>query len=558
MTTRAFLSKLAKTGDLAFARYSNAVLPKRAAVPGGLEPFAGAWNRAQAMHLLRRTLFGFTQSDLDLALAKNLSDTVDALLTLPAEVPAPPLAVDAKETAVPIGQTWVDAANDGTLNNVRGQSLQAWWMGLILGQGFTIREKMTLFWHNHFANELKMVGDARYMHVQNTLLRLNALGNFKSLVKQITTDPAMLVYLNGDTNTKANPNENYGREVQELFTIGKGPEIAAGNYTNYTEEDVKTVARVLTGWTDVRATKTSTFRPLQHDAADKIFSAAYGNAVIMGRAGADGALELDDLVNLIFAQAETARFICRKIYRFFVYYAIDADTETNVIAPMADLLGKGGFEIKPVLAALFKSAHFHHALNQGCGIKTPIDLVAGSARLLQTPLPDAADVVKQYAVWKALQIEAADMQLELCMPPNVAGWPAYYQDPVFYEAWISSDTLPKRVQFTDKLGSAQGYKAGQNAVVCDVTALARRSGDPSKVDVLVGDLAALFFPVAVTAKQTTYLQDILLSGLPDYEWTAAWSAFDANPADANSRAAVETRLRALIQAMMEMAEFQLC
>jgi uncharacterized protein (DUF1800 family) len=545
--------------DAAFARNANRTLPKRA-VAAGLEPYAGAWDQRHASHLLRRTLFGFTAADLKKAMGLTASTCVDALLDAPEVTPGLPISTDANDPT-PVGTSWTASAYDGNYNGTRQRSLQNWWMALLTGQTFSIREKMNLFWHNHLATELDVVGDPRYSWQHQLLLRKNALGNFRELVRRITTDNAMLNYLNGDSNTSTNPNENYGRELQELFTIGKGPEVSAGNYTNYTEEDVKAAARVLTGWRDVRGADASEFVATRHDTKDKQFSAAYGNAVITGRSGADaGAQELDDLLKMIFAQPETAKYLCRKLYRWFVYYAIDAATETNIIAPLADQLIKADFEVKPVLATLLKSAHFHDAANQGCFIKTPLDLVAGSLRQLGIGLPDGADPLKQYSLMAALVGEAARMQLEIGNPPNVAGWPAFNQDPVYYEVWINSDTLPRRIQYTDKLASAKGYGyyTDKSILSADVLAMAKATSDGSQAETIVAEWSALLFPIALTDVQLKYLKDVMLNGLPDYEWGVEWDDYAAAPTDATKIKPVETRLRALLTAMMQMAEFQLC
>jgi uncharacterized protein (DUF1800 family) len=543
--------------DPAFATSANDVLPKRATVAAGLEPFTGAWNATQARHLLRRTLFGFTSQHLKEVTGRTLTQTVEALLAS-TTAPLPPVAVSDKDTGVTLGETWVTATYDGTLNFVRGQSLQAWWMGTMVNQEISLVEKMTLFWHHHFATELGSAGDARYMYNQNVLFRSQAFGNFKTLAKAVNLDCAMLRYLNGNSNTAKNPNENYGRELQELFTIGKGPEIGVGNYTFYTEEDVKAAARVLTGFSDVRVTMTSQFTAKNHDAADKIFSAAYGNAVILGRAGEDGAKEADELIDLIFAQDETALLLCRKLYRFFVYYVIDETTEKTIILPMATMLRSGGYEIKPVLSALFNSAHFHHALNQGCMIKTPIDLIVGFTSQFPTTFPDATDSVATYTLWKSLHGQAAGMQLELLEPPNVAGWPAYWQEPVYYELWINSDTLPKRVRFADQFISNLKWTASTSAIKLDVIAMAEAMSKPNDVKQLIADLADLFFPIPLTDKQLVYLKDTLLNKLPDYEWGVDWDAYALNKTDAAARKAVESRLKTLFRAITAMAEYQLC
>jgi uncharacterized protein (DUF1800 family) len=547
-------------GDAVFARYANQALPKRAAIAAGLEPYAGKWDRRHATHLLRRALFGFTRADADKALALDASACVDALLNAEETDPAPPLSTSADDPT-PVGTTWTVSAYDGNYNFARQRSLQNWWMTLMTGQDFSLREKMTLFWHNQLATELDVVGDPRYAWMHHSLLRKEAFGNFRELIKKITVDPAMLNYLNGDSNTNSNPNENYGRELQELFTIGKGPETAAGNYTFYTEDDVKAAARTLTGWRDVRGADAAEFVASRHDAKDKQFSAAYGNAVIKGRSGADaGALELQELVDLIFAQPETAKAFCRKLYRWFVYYDIGADAEANVIGPLAEQFRKADFEVKPILATLLKSAHFHAAANQGCFIKTPLDAVVGSLRQMEIALPDGSDPLKQYALMQALVGEASRMQMEPGNPPNVAGWPAFYQIPVFYEAWINSDTLPRRMQYADKLAAARGYGyyTDKSFLSADVLGLAKAVSEPGKAETIVAEWAELFFPITLTDNQLKYLKDTLLNGLPDYEWGAEWDDYIAAPTDAAKIKPVETRLRALLTAISEMAEFQLC
>lgn len=549
-------SRLAR--DAAFATSANTTLPARAAVSSGLEPHQGAWTPIEAAHLLRRTMFGYGKAELDRVVSLGVAGAVDALLDIPDTPPDPPVVVNTAETTIPIGSTWVDRPYDGDRAYDRSRNLQAWWMGLLLRQELSIREKMTLFWHNHFATEWRTVNEPHHLYRHLAKLRAGCLGDFKRLVREVTLDPAMLRYLNGNTNTKSSPNENYGRELQELFTIGKGPEIAPGDYTHYTEDDVKAAARVLTGWRDVRDRPDAEFRPTQHDVADKVFSRAYGNAVVKGRTGVDGASEVDDLIGVVFAQTETARHICRKLYRFFVYYVIDDDVENRVVSPLADLLVASDWNIAPVVERLLKSAHFHDAANRGCFIKTPLDLVVGSLRLLGSTLPDATDPALRHQVWLSLQDQSAAMQQELLSPPDVAGWPAFHQDPVYYQAWISSDTLPRRVQFTDRCLGPKGYQIGSWYLAPDVIGLAASTSDPSDLAVLVARLSERAFPIPLTDKQKAYLGGILLGGAPEYEWNKNWTAYVDSPADATRRSVVETRLRSLLKAMAAMAEYQLC
>jgi uncharacterized protein (DUF1800 family) len=395
------------------------------------------------------------------------------------------------------------------------------------------------------------------MYKQHAMLRQYALGNFKELARLITIDPAMLRYLNGNTNTKNNPNENYGRELQELFTIGKGPEIAPGDYTNYTEDDVKAAAKVLTGWRDRASTIDSYFTATRHDPNDKQFSAAYGNTVITGRADATGANEVDDLITMIFAQQETAKYICRKLYRWFVYYVIDDAAETAVIGPLADILRTNNYELKPVLDALLKSAHFFDAANVGCMLKNPIDFVVGTMRQFNVAFAPATDLASQYAGWDYIRARGSAMQMNLGDPPNVAGWAAYYQEPQFYELWINTDTLQRRNQFTDRFITTNGVSPNGVRIVIDPIAFADASSSPSDPAVLVDEAAGLLFAIPLTAIQKAFLKETLIPGLPDYEWTVEWTDYKNDATNTTKLAAVRSKLQALLKYVMNMAEYQL-
>ncbi len=519
----------------------------------GLEPYSGPWGFDQAAHLLRRTMFGATHADIKSILGGgSASAAVDRLLA-PKPTPGAPKIV--KGTAE---QDWVNGPYVAGDDNLQMTYCLSWWVSLMLQQEISIVEKMTLFWHNHFSCAYVTVKDARYMYRQNSLLRSSALLNYKTLVRDITLDPAMLRYLNGSTNTKAAPNENYGRELQELFTIGKGPEIAPGNYTNYTEADVKAAARVLTGWSDDTTNIKAKFNAGAHDLSNKAFSAAYGNTVIQGGTGEEGAgRELDDLLDMILSQEATARYIVRKIYRWFVDYVVDANVEQNVIGPLADLFRSSNFEIRPVLSTLLNSAHFFDQARYGCVIKNPIDLVIGTFRVLPVPDATAPTVQKQNWVNRTLRRTAATMQMDLMNPPNVAGWPAYWQEPVYHEMWINADTLQKRVKLVQDL-STDGFQMDEayGKALIDVMEFFKHVSDPSDPNALITETARLLFPVPLTDAQRTQLNDVLLPGLPDYEWTVEWNAWVDNPTDAN-RKLIEDKLRALLRFMLAMPEYQL-
>ncbi len=529
--------------------YAHPSQRTRAPRIAGLEPYAGPWSEAQARHLLRRLTFVSSPENAQSLLAMGMEGAVRFLLT-PVDPPPPP--VDPYS-----GTTWVDQPFDNQNESKYVRYLQAWWLHRMLTTPTSAMEKLTLFWHNHFVSEYNTVRDSRYMYRQNALFRTMACGNVKSLVRAVTIDPAMLRYLNGNANTAGKPNENYARELQELFTIGKGAEIAQGNYTNYTEDDVKAAARVLTGWIDNRSTVTSSFVSSRHDTKDKTFSSAYQNTIIRGRSGAEGEQELDELLDMIFRQQETARALVRKIYRWFVYYEITPDIETTIIAPLADLLRSSNNVLLPVLERLFSSAHFYSDLVQGALIQHPVDFIATACSALSLSYPSVSeDAAKNYSVMDRLRITAGSVQMQLLNPPSVAGWSAYYQIPQFHELWINSVTLPLRNGFTDAL--ITGYRIGTVTVQADLIALATSTSDPVDPDLLVRDLSRRLLPFDLTSTQRRYLVDtILMQGLPAYEWGVEWGAYLADPTNTTKKRAVTNKLSAVLRFLLRMAEFQL-
>jgi uncharacterized protein (DUF1800 family) len=521
----------------------------------GTSTYAGTFGTTQLVHLLKRTLFGVKQADIQAFTGKTLNAVVDTLLTAGA-APNPPVNnyndSSYTDANVPAGQTWVNAPyTDGTADSRRTTSYKAWWLGRMINQQQTIEEKMVLFWHNHFATQTASIGDSRYEYKHNALLRQYALGNFKQLVKQISIDPAMLRYLNGYQNVKTSPNENYGRELQELFTIGKGPN------SKYTEDDVKAAAKVLTGFNVNSTTITNTFDATKHDVTNKQFSPFYGNKIITGKTGAAGATELDDMLDMIFATTECALFMCRKLYRFFVYYEIDAVTEANVIAPLATIFRDNNYEIKPVLKALLTSDHFFDPLNRGCIIKSPIDLHVGVCRDFGIVFPAESDYVNAYYMWDYIRTQSSNISQNIGDPPNVAGWPAYYLEPQYHELWINTDTLPKRNQFTDTM-IAKGYTRNGKNIAIDAIAFTNLLPNPADPNALVADALTQLYVIDVSQAVKDLLKSILLSAqLADHYWTDAWNAYKLFPTDAASKMIVTTRLAAFYKYIMDLPEYQL-
>ncbi|MEM1323387.1 MAG: DUF1800 domain-containing protein [Bacteroidota bacterium] len=522
---------------------------------GALDPYTGPWGAQQAAHLLRRTTFGPTKAEIQTATTDGLAATLATLLA-DQPLPDPPVYFNyGDDPEAGLGETWVDAGVDRTnlqLVGARVASLHGWHYGLFNESGMSIREQMTLFWHNHFV--IANNNDARVNYRYITLLRENAMGNFRDLVKGITIDPGMLTYLNGNQNTAVAPNENYARELLELFTIGKGELAGPGDYTTFTEEDVVAMAKVLTGWVNVnRQTEEvgSYFVPNRHDRSTKQLSHRFNNITI---ANADEE-EYLHLIDIIFQQEEVARFISRKLYRWFVHYNIDDQIELDIIEPMAQLLIQSDYEIKPVLNALLCSEHFFAAEGIGCMIKHPIGFLFSIVNTFGV-ISQNLDLISKYYIWLRLFRAMDPLGMNLYAHPDVAGWKAFYQAPLYYRTWINSASLPVRMQMAEAL--VNGFRiSNQNFVRIDVLAFVEGMDNPSDINALLAEMSGLLYARPLTQEQIDYLKDILIPGLPDFEWGVEYGEYLGDPTNPDLRAAIESKLQNLVLAMLNLSEFYL-
>jgi len=253
--------------------------------------------------------------------------------------------------------------------------------------------------------------------------------------------------------------------------------------------------------------------------------------------------ELDALVDMIFATDEAAKFICRKIYKWFVYYEINADVETNVISPLADILRNNNYEIKPMLNALFKSEHFFDVANQACYIKSPFDILVGTLREFDVPYPAYTDYATGYPLFNVIYERAASMQQELFQPPDVSGYPAYTQEPMHYELWVNSNSLPRRAEYTNGL---------VNDNIVDVRGFANYSSNPADPDQLVADVTTLLLRYPLSTNSRNYVKrTFLLNNTTDNTiWTNAWNS--------NNAPVINTSLKSMFTFIMNLPEFHLC
>ena len=536
-----------------------------------LDTYSGNWTANQARHLLRRTTFGPSPEMIAESLGIGMESSLDMLFReLP--LPSPPVKYipdgsgsnQLDDPGARYGDPWIDAAPFPNVNppmyrnrilRSRSKSLYAWTYLQMHDSGISLRDKMTLFWHNHFVVANSVIPHREYWY-QN-LLRSQALGNFRQLTKDITVDTGMLLYLSGAENTSQAPNENYSRELLELFTVGKGPLAGPGDYTNYTEEDVRVMARILTGWrvrplSDPNA-MTATFSNARHTTGDKVLSHRFGNATITE----NGETEYLDLIDRIFQQRATAQFITRKLYRWFVGSKITPDVEQQIINPLADTIAENDYEIAPALRILFASDHFYEATS--CMIKSPVDLLFSVTRGLGIAPPDD-EINDTYEHAYTIYAMCSELEQALYQHPNVAGWKAYYQAPGYDRTWINNLLLPKRFEYCRLMVEGgntsiddEPYRVTSLVPILQIVETVPEAEYP---DVVISALADMLFTAPISQGQIKSLKEVLIPGLPDYEWTAEYEGYRNNPDDPTLRQSVENRLRSLLSVMVRMSEFQ--
>jgi uncharacterized protein (DUF1800 family) len=403
------------------------------AVAKAAAPVALGYDNARM--LLDRSGFGPTPAEIARFSVMTREQAVRTLLAetrTTAMTPPPAWTTDAAALAYPRGPDASEAERKAfAQRQVReGLELRGWWIGEMRTTTSPLTERMTLFWHNHFVSSQQKVKLAVLMYQQNVTLRAQALGNFSTLLHAIARDPAMVIYLDSAQNRKGAPNENFAREVMELFTLGEG---------HYTEQDVKEAARAFTGWSLDRSTGQFVFRRFVHDDGDK---------TVLGRSGN---LDGDQVLDILLAQPQTSEFIVRKLWREFV----SPDPDDAEVRRIARLFRDSGYDIKTAMQALLTCDAFYAPANRGTLVKSPVELVVGTLRQFDLhpadPLPFA--------------VAAAGMGQNLFSPPNVKGWPGQ-------DAWINSSTLLARKRFLDRVFRADGAPGPGMLAVADVPAMA--------------------------------------------------------------------------------------
>lgn len=536
-------------------------------------PITGVLGKRRAAHLLRRVTFGITPALVADYATKTAAQAMSALM------------VADTSTDKPLGFTGVSftesaetaaLATPSKLNNLI--SVRHFWLNKFR-TGNTGFWKMVLFWNNHFA--IATDGAYRYnlAHKYYLLLQKHALGNFRQFIIEMTKDPLMLFWLNGRENLKGldniPSNENYARELQELFTIGAAQ---PDGTPNYFESDVREAARVLTGWQVLNGSGSvanlgATFTLSRHDTDNKQFSSKYGSKLITGRnTNTAGDEELAELVDMILAQPACAKFICRKIYEWFVGTGITTDIETNVIGPMATTFQTGNFEIRPVIVQLLSSDHFYEDCIEGAIIKHPLDFVMNMLRLSEMPFPDPTTQFRPAYDFTnvAIKSPADDLQMSIIDHDTVFGWDAYYQTEK-YKLWMSANAITRRnaqvdrmlagikvtgftgsfdsIALTEKLFAAVGYTFNNKSFP--------DSTDTLLADKIIEGYCFYCYPKACTAAYQTELKNVLLLDrtVDEIGYWFEWKYYKDGVAGAEN--GLRTKLNNAVKFFWKSAEFQL-
>jgi len=415
---------------------------------------AQTWDVHTINHLYRRAGFGATLAEIADAQGKNYSDVIDALLNdaFLTQPTVPPLPSYSDDTTAP--PSWLHVP-PYAYNNLLQQELdylsatmkiRSHWTVQMNQPGTMLREKLTLFWMNHFVIEAKKVIWPQMSYNFLSYIRQHAWGNFKKMVSDITTLPAMLYYLDGVISVGSSPNENYARELQELFTMGVYYKNDVSK-PNYTQADVEAIAAALTGWTIDYQAPSPNVLPAVYDVTlhNSSLVSIYDGVTRQYNLTASGASMDMDLFDHMFALDQRgnqiAWFICSELYQFFVYHDITSPDAQSVIDAMAALFIQSNWELKPVISALLKSAHFFEEANIGAEIKSPYEHLIGLLRTFDIQIDELEGGTLVYYSISGNQ--------ELLDPPNVKGWPGYH-------TWISTTTLPYREYIQSALLSPLG------------------------------------------------------------------------------------------------------
>ena len=539
-----------------------------------LAPYTGEFGDAQKKHLLKRTMVGYASRHLKDLEGLTMEQAVDKIMT-PHEIGEPvnnyyfeTSAEEYKEKYknddVGPGEPFLDRPYVNWEGNgpieifgwERHTAYDSWVYHGMYAQPTSILWKFYVFMHNltpvvrtsHKANYsyLKTLIDAPYR-------------NYRDFIYDLTLEPTMLEYLNLQLSRKETPDENYAREVQELFTVGKRP------FSRYTEGDVQSAARLLVGWQfDHYETHHSEgwkpavyFRPWNHDTGDKQFSEFYGNRLIRGRQGDKGAEELGEFLDMIFETDEVAIYLSRRLFQFFVYPVLSDHIEEQIIKPMAEIMRSNGYNLSETLRVLLKSEYFYSEELYNSILKAPLDFTFSLYKefdILNADLQmwvheeqkqyvsifeedrgqfDPKFFDETYRIFKIfghLQGRLNQQGMALFEPPSVSGWPAFYQEPVYDLFWLNSVTIKAKKGLTEPMARWGLYLEDRTNLRLKLGVFLDSFENAENLDSFISQLTDRFLGGPIPERAYIRIKKSVLGDqLNENYWTEAVTRYRSNP-----------------------------
>ncbi|MDA9844272.1 DUF1800 domain-containing protein [Flavobacteriaceae bacterium] len=569
-----------------------------------LDPYTGEFGDSQKKHLLNRTLIGYSRRHLKDLEDLSLSDSIDLIfseeeLGEPVNTYYQDLSKEEyfqrynNEDVDPL-EPWISRPIKGTGGGLtetdskvpeRRTALINWLAENIYNQRTSIHWKLFIFLQNlvpvEFASDTGH--QSVFKHIQ---LKFNAcFGSYKQFIRDVSIDITMLRYLNLYLSRKETPDENYAREIQELFTVGKRP------FSQFSEGDVREIAKALVGWSfdysvmfnnngidDVQ----SFFDPENHDTSNKNFSSFYNNKTIQGKSGQEGENELDEVVDILFETEESSIYIARRLYQFFVYPVTTDEIENKIITPLANIFRDSNFSLVETLKVLLKSQHFFDSSVYNSMIKSPLEFNFGIVKQIdlangevnywdgqQSFYPDTSpeifgkfsdSVYVRHRFFDQLTGYYTENQgFSFTMPPSVSGWPPYYQDPIYDLFWLNTNTIQKRKKFIQGYGkygfSFQLENGGYGRMYANTMNFISNFNSPNNFNLFFEDLIGDYLNLEISPELKESVKNKFLSGASESHWNDEYEKYLNNePFD---EGVFEEMLRDGLLAILELAEFQL-
>lgn len=540
-----------------------------------LTPKTNALGFSNAYHLLRRTTYNITKAKIIEFSTKTPQEAITGLFTFTTPSPPAPLN-NIGETIVPTAINPTITDTQATSNSVRNDLY--WWLHSAL-KDTSAQHKIAFFLHILFVTDDDTSFWTNYDYKE--LLRFHVGGSLKDLAVRITQNPRMLIYLNNNVNQNTSPNQNYAREFLELFTILKGPQIATGNYTNYTETDVQQAAKVLTGFSltssvhldkNARLTSLDPITNLpkgeikinKHDTGSKTFTSAFGGQVISG--GTTEATikdELQNFINMVFNQDETAKAYCRRMYRYFVGREITTEIENGVIVPLAVALKADNYNILPTLTTLLKSKHFYDEEDAIIGdkiigslVRSPLELYLHMFSLLNLQMPlYTANPSAIHSLMNVVYTYSNNSGMPIFRPQSVNGYSGYSSSPHFDKNWITTSSL--RIRYNNTIDyfingltyNGFNFKLNNASFVKD----SGYFSNPGSADILVTEFLQMMMVEVPDGERYTYFKTVFLNNLSTTNWLNEWTNYVNTGVATNVKIPIDR----LVKAIIKSPEFQI-